>query len=291
MANNHPHYSVVATTVKLSLFRHNICPARHSFNPITSFPNTYSPDGDIYNNNQRRLLYIPPPARALTGDMSGTLLQDAGATFLVVAGAYGLVSGFDTLTKRNIIQQISTSTDARYFAALVPLLNCARLLVHGLSLVTNEDLIKSVTREGKPEELLRGPLYYVLVLIVCSIFFWRESPIGVIALSMMCGGDGIADIMGRRFGIHKIPYNLQKSWCGSISMFIVGFLVSIGMLFYFSMFGYFEIAWYPTIGRVALVALVATLVETLPTKGGVDDNISVPMASVLLAYLTFGIQA
>ncbi|GKD31269.1 hypothetical protein Tco_1242047 [Tanacetum coccineum] len=106
MANNHPQYSVVATTVKLSLFRHNICPARHSFNPITSFPNTYSPDGDIYNNNQRRLLYIPPPARALTGDMSGTLLQDAGATFLVVAGAYGLVSGFDTLTKRNIIQQV-----------------------------------------------------------------------------------------------------------------------------------------------------------------------------------------
>ncbi|GKD99898.1 phytol kinase 1, chloroplastic isoform X1 [Tanacetum coccineum] len=184
-----------------------------------------------------------------------------------------------------------TSTDARYFAALVPLLNCARLLVHGLSLVTNEDLIKSVTREGKPEELLRGPLYYVLVLIVCSIFFWRESPIGVIALSMMCGGDGIADIMGRRFGIHKIPYNLQKSWCGSISMFIVGFLVSIGMLFYFSMFGYFELDWYPTIGRVALVALVATLVETLPTKGGVDDNISVPMASILLAYLTFGFQA
>lgn len=70
---------------------------------------------------------------------------------------------------------------------------------------------------------------------------------------MMCGGDGIfsqpcvfdswpfrvlsniiiiltgiADIMGRRFGIHKVPYNKQKSWVGSISMFVVGFLISIG---------------------------------------------------------------
>ena len=49
--------------------------------------------------------------------------------------------------------------------------------------------------------------------------------------------------MGRRFGVRKIPYNLQKSWCGSISMFIVGFLVSIGyvasysILFPFSSMG------------------------------------------------------
>ena len=63
------------------------------------------------------------------------------------------------------------------------------------------------------------------------------------------------------------------------------------MLFYFSMFGYFELDWYLTIGRVALVALVATLVESLPTKGGVNDNISVPMASMLLAYLTFSFHA
>jgi len=39
-------------------------------------------------------------------------------------------------------------------------------------------------------ELLRGPLYYVLVLILCALVFWRESPVGVISLAMMCGGDG-----------------------------------------------------------------------------------------------------
>ncbi|KAI8539718.1 hypothetical protein RHMOL_Rhmol09G0204600 [Rhododendron molle] len=124
--------------------------------------------------------------------------------------------------------QSSTSTEARYFASLVPLANCLRLVTYGLSLATDEGLIKSVTREGKPAELLRGPLYYVLILVMCVLVFWRESPVGVISLAMMCGGDGVADIMGRKFGSVKIPYNKNKSWAGSISMFIFGFLISMG---------------------------------------------------------------
>lgn len=39
-------------------------------------------------------------------------------------------------------------------------------------------------------ELLRGPLYYVLVLMFCALFFWRDSPIGILVLAMMSGGDG-----------------------------------------------------------------------------------------------------
>lgn len=42
-----------------------------------------------------------------------------------------------------------------------------------------------------------------------------------------CWDAGIADIMGRRFGSLKISYNPQKSWAGTISMFLFGFLVSI----------------------------------------------------------------
>ncbi|XP_042511042.1 probable phytol kinase 1, chloroplastic isoform X2 [Macadamia integrifolia] len=235
----------------------------------------------------------------------GLLLQDIGATALALAGAYSLVLGFDKLTKRNIIQQslsrklvhilsgflfmfswplFSTSPEARYFAALVPLINCIRLIIHGLSLATDEGLIKSVTREGNPEELLRGPLYYVLILICCAVIFWRDSPVGVIVLAMMCG---FADIMGRRFGALKIPYNMNKSWVGSISMFLSGFLISVGMLYYFSGLGYFQLDWSWTVERVALISLGATVVESLPTTKVVDDNISVPLSSMLMAFLLF----
>ncbi|XP_065634817.1 probable phytol kinase 1, chloroplastic isoform X3 [Quercus suber] len=182
----------------------------------------------------------------------------------------------------------STTTEARYFACLVPLVNFLRLVIHGLSLASDEGLIKSVTREGKPEELLRGPLYYVLILILCALIFWRESPVGLISLAMMCGGDGIADIIGRRFGSLKIPYNQQKSWAGSISMFIFGFLISIGMLQYYSVLGYLHLDWVQTVQKVALVSLVATVVESLPTTEIVDDNISVPLVSMAVAFSMFG---
>ncbi|KAJ0557298.1 putative phytol kinase [Helianthus annuus] len=292
-------HPTITTTHKPPLLRRHFCPPRYPLSPTTPFLTSHlirNVPVDVYSK-RRRFFLVPP--RAFTVDLSNHLVRDAGATVLVVSGAYALVSSFDNLTQRQIIEQslsrklVHILSGLLYmgcwpiFSALTKLCkaSCSRSF-----LVTNEDLIKSVTREGKPEELLRGPLYYVLMLILSTVVFWRESPIGVVSLSMMCGGDGIADIVGRRFGIHKIPYNKQKSWAGSISMFTVGFLISTGMLYYFSIFGYFELNWPLTIERVATVALVATLVESLPTKGGLDDNISVPLVSMLTAYLSFGFQ-
>ncbi|XP_077220258.1 phytol kinase 1 VTE5 [Tasmannia lanceolata] len=236
------------------------------------------------------------------------LLQDTGATALVTVGAYSLVLGFDLLTERKLIQQnlsrklvhvlsgllfmsawpiFSTSPEARYFAALVPLFNCIRLLIYGLSLAKDEGMVKSVTREGNPGELLRGPLYYVLILMISALIFWRESPVGVVSLSMMSGGDGFADIMGRRFGTVKLPYNSQKSWVGSVSMFLFGFSISIGMLCYFSALGYLQFDWGQTAVKVAIISLVATFVESLPITEVLDDNISVPLTTMLIAFLLF----
>ncbi|KAJ0984350.1 hypothetical protein J5N97_002706 [Dioscorea zingiberensis] len=235
-------------------------------------------------------------------------LQDSGATAAVMAGGYSLVLSFESLTKRNIIEQslsrkvvhvlsgllfmfswpiFSSTTEARYFACIVPLFNCFRLISYGLCLVTDEGLIKSVTREGKPEELLRGPLYYVMVLLFCTLFFWRESPIGIVSLAIMSGGDGFADIVGRRLGALKLPYNRQKSWLGSISMFTFGFLFSIGMLWYFSTFGYISFEWRQAIEKVAIISFIATMVESLPITEFVDDNISVPLSCMLTAFLVF----
>ncbi|OMP05509.1 Phosphatidate cytidylyltransferase [Corchorus olitorius] len=258
----------------------------------------------------RILSRVPPRAAALTVSSTASLLQDTTASAAVLTGAYGLVFTFDALTGKELIPQslsrklvhilsgllfavswpiFSNSIEARYFASLVPFVNCVRLVVHGLSLAEEDQgLIKSVTREGNPKELLRGPLYYVVILIICALIFWRESPIGIISLGMMCGGDGIADIMGRRFGSSKIPYNKSKSWVGSISMFVFGFFISVGMLYYYSVLGYFKLDWGWTIRRVAIVSLVATVVESLPITMLIDDNISVPLSSMLAAYLSFG---
>ena len=40
-------------------------------------------------------------------------------------------------------------------------------------------------------------MIYTTVLFLCTVFFFRDSPIGVVAMSQMAAGDGIADIIGR----------------------------------------------------------------------------------------------
>ncbi|KXG27303.2 probable phytol kinase, chloroplastic [Sorghum bicolor] len=262
---------------------------------------------------RRLILGVGTPAvAALAAAAPPAVLQDGAVTVLITAGAYSLVRVFDELTERRLIEKslsrkvvhvlsgvlfmsswplFSNSTEARYFAAVVPLLNSIRLLIYGLRLYTDEALVKSVTREGKPEELLRGPLYYVLVLLFSVLVFWRESPVGIVSLSMMSGGDGFADIVGRRYGSVKLPFNKKKSWAGSISMFISGFLLSAMMMFYFSSLGYIDVIWQEALGKLALVALAATVVECIPVTEVVDDNISVPLATMLVAFLLFSSNA
>lgn len=74
---------------------------------------------------------------------------------------------------------------------------------------------------GCRSELLRGPLYYVLVLMAATVVYWRDSPVGVVAMSLMCGGDGLADVVGRRLGQgNPLPWNPAKSWAGSAAMLV-----------------------------------------------------------------------
>lgn len=68
-------------------------------------------------------------------------------------------------------------------------------------------------------ELLRGPLFYVMVMTATTLVFWRQSPVGMMVIALMCGGDGLADIIGRKYGSAKLPFNRSKSWAGSLAMF------------------------------------------------------------------------
>eukprot|EP00245_Coleochaete_scutata_P001150 TRINITY_DN113_c0_g1_i1.p1 TRINITY_DN113_c0_g1~~TRINITY_DN113_c0_g1_i1.p1 ORF type:complete len:272 (+),score=34.67 TRINITY_DN113_c0_g1_i1:152-967(+) len=238
----------------------------------------------------------------------GTLSQDVGATILALSGAFVWVRLFDELSRRDILEQklsrklvhisagllflftwplFSDIPSARFFAAVPSLTNMLRLLSLGLGISKNEGVVKSVSREGNPRELLRGPLYYVMVLTFVTVVFWRQSPVGIIALGMMCAGDGIADIIGRRLGKEKLPYNRSKSWAGSFAMFFFGSLVSLGLVYIFCSLGYFSCNPVDTTWRVLAIALAATIVESLPITDKLDDNFTVPLTVVTLGALLF----
>jgi phytol kinase len=177
----------------------------------------------------------------------------------------------------------SGNFSARYFAALVPLSITVQFIAIGLGWLQDPAAVKAMTRTGNPREILRGPLFYGLVFVVCTIFFWRNSPIGIMALMMMCGGDGLADIVGRRFGVHKLPLNPEKSWAGSAAMFGGSFAFALGMLAWFEHLELLVFSHSPMVLVVAAIALIVTFVEALPFRD--IDNLTLTGTAIVLGLL------
>ena len=173
----------------------------------------------------------------------------------------------------------------RWLAALVPLLFTVQFALIGLGVVKDEASVKAMSRNGDRREILRGPLFYGIIFVIMTLVYWKDSPIGMTALMLMCGGDGLADILGRGMHSAKLPWNKDKSWAGSLGMFIGGWVLAAFILFIFVLRGVFAGPFSGYLLPVTLIALLATLVESLPLKD--VDNITVTLAAVALGYLLF----
>lgn len=171
---------------------------------------------------------------------------------------------------------------SRYLAALVPLVITIQFFLVGVGVIKDQSAVDAMTREGNPREILRGPLFYGIVFVVVTVFLWYDTPLGIIALMLMCGGDGLAEILGTRYGRSHIPWNPEKTWIGSLGMFIGGFLLSTATLAIYDAFNIYSYALLTMIPAVALIAFVGTIVETLPLKD--IDNITVTLAAIAVGY-------
>jgi phytol kinase len=177
----------------------------------------------------------------------------------------------------------SSAPYAQYLAALVPSLNGLRLLLVGSGAVSNPRAVAALSRTGDPAELLRGPLYYVVVLLAVTALCWRGSPVGVLVVALMCGGDGLADIVGRRWGdTNRLPWNPEKSWAGSAAMFGGGLATAAALLTYFSALGYIAVDVPSAVTALVAVSAAATAIESLPMNKVLDDNLSVPGVAAVL---------
>lgn len=177
------------------------------------------------------------------------------------------------------------TSSARWFAALVPLVITIQFALIGFGILKDEASVKAMSRTGDPKEILRGPLYYGIMFVVLTVVYWKDSPIGIIALMMMCGGDGIADIVGRKIKSPKLPWSKEKSVAGSVAVFLGGFVLSAIIIFIYVNAGVFVGSIADYLLPIAIIAFVSMLVESLPYKD--IDNVTMTVASVLVGYLVF----
>lgn len=174
---------------------------------------------------------------------------------------------------------------ARYLAMLVPLLITVQFVLVGLGVIKDEASVKAMSRTGDRREILRGPLYYGIMFILVTIFFWTENPIGIVALMMMCGGDGLADVTGRRFSSAKLPHSPAKTVAGSLGVFFGGWIMSALVLLVYMLAGVFPAPFSAYLLPLTAVAVVGTVVESLPHRD--IDNITVTLASILVGWFVF----
>ena len=174
---------------------------------------------------------------------------------------------------------------SRWLAALVPLVITLQFALVGLGIMKDEAAVKAMSRTGDRSEILRGPLFYGIVFVAMTLIYWKDSLIGIPALMIMCGGDGIADIVGRQVHSPKLPWSREKSVAGSVSVFIGGSVLTLLVFGAYVWFGAFSGPITRFLLPVTWVALGAMLVESLPFKD--IDNITITIACALIGQWVF----
>jgi len=252
---------------------------------------------------------VPGPFDPVSGDYGiytdAMILRDIGstviATILAVVAVKGIGLGYErgyysskvsrklqhTLLAPAFIvtfPAFSSADGARYFALIVTVLNAVRLYLAATG-EGESSLARSVSRSGDKSEALGGPFIYVCLLSLFILVFWRTSMIGIVAASTMAAGDGMADLIGRRFGkTNKWWFSNDKSVAGTVAFAISASFVSYGLVNWLQYTGCLEIGFSSTdlALRIVGISILSSIVELLPIG---DDNFTVPLAAMAMAAL------
>lgn len=124
-----------------------------------------------------------------------------------------------------------------------------------------------------------GTFFYAVSIAVLVGWFWgvNRPEFGVLGILVMTWGDGLAGLVGKRFGRNRYQlWGMQKSWEGSLTMAIVATLVSALILSNIvdSVIQLIIIAF--------TVGISSAVLEAFSNLG--IDNLTVPILSAAIAY-------
>ncbi|ELS32135.1 MULTISPECIES: diacylglycerol/polyprenol kinase family protein [Pseudanabaena] len=124
-----------------------------------------------------------------------------------------------------------------------------------------------------------GIFYYALSITILVALLWDRFPeYAVIGVMVMSWGDGMAALIGKRFGKHTFVHmGNKRSLEGSFAMFVTSAIVMVIILVLANGFRFRDL------GVVIPVAAIAAILEAFSPGG--TDNISVPLSSAFLSYL------
>ncbi len=145
------------------------------------------------------------------------------------------------------------------------------------SLFTFLDWGKALGMDDKKRNY--GLIYFPITLLILVVLQYQgvvSSLACSIAVFVMGYGDGLAALVGTKWGKKKLPVpGMVKSWAGTITMASVSTLVALIGLGFFS-----ALSFSAVLGISLLIGLSAAVMEAVTPLG--LDNITVPFVVVLL---------
>jgi len=243
----------------------------------------------------------------LIGDYTNSLiLRDLGATTFCLFASILFVKSITMLASKDVLEPrdsrkiihtfsaplfiltwplFSDIWGAKLFAASIPAVQALRLWLSAQEGVSRDDeLVRTISRSGDAKEVTEGPFIYVVVLLLCTMVFFKENLVGIMAISSMAAGDGLADLVGRRLGRNnKWFFNDSKSVAGSIAFTVGSYLCVTGLTSWLVLNDALAI---PSLQgllweKFLLISIICAFVELIPYG---DDNYSVPVCAAILGF-------
>jgi phytol kinase len=124
-----------------------------------------------------------------------------------------------------------------------------------------------------------GTFFYAVSIGLLIAWFWsiQQPHYAALGILVMTWGDGLAALIGQRFGKHTYTVlGVKKSWEGSLTMVVVSYIVC--SLIFLGVQGNIWSTWSVSL----VVAVVATGLEAFSVYG--IDNLSVPLGSAALGF-------
>ncbi|MFX1512921.1 MAG: diacylglycerol/polyprenol kinase family protein [Promethearchaeota archaeon] len=172
----------------------------------------------------------------------------------------------------------------------VPFLFFLTFLWKGFKGSPDDPDVKTMSRTGDPRELLKGTLYFTIMMIVAGTIFFG-SYVGMLMMAILGYGDGIAPYIGKRWGKHKYrTFGREKSVEGSIGVLVFSI---IGSLIFFFLLGIVggpldasdAILADPEVGLIIIVIVIiilgfiAMIIEAFSPAD--VDNLLIPASTII----------
>lgn len=171
-----------------------------------------------------------------------------------------------------------------FFAFLLPILTWRQAaLCAFIALLFNIFIMprlggKKLLRPGQEGKwLLSGIVGYPAVVLLLILMFRNHPEVVMMAWGIMAFGDGFAGIFGRLIGGPRLPWNVDKTWAGFFTMFMVSEASCVAMHYYYSLYNdsFLNNKITEIISILLIPSLISAIIESLPSR--LDDNWYLPL--------------